>query len=287
MDAVCLFVSDLHGKVNRYEKLFKYLAKEKPAALFIGGDILPSSVLHSLRAGDNKTDFVTDYLAPRFEKLRQKIGARYPRVFIIMGNDDPKTEEETLLHFERKGLWEYVHGKTVSFEGYTVFGYSYVPPTPFMLKDWERFDIDLKVQKGCIPPDAGFTTAPAEENNGKYTIKDDLAGLSETINMKKAILLFHSPPHNTGLDRIAGDHTDESATPKVEFVGSKAIRQLIEKHQPHITLHGHIHESSRLSGAWKEKFHHTTSITAAFDGKGLAVVRFNPDNPMKAERLII
>lgn len=288
MNTTCLFVSDLHGKTHRYEKLFQYIAKEKPGALFIGGDILPSSVLHSLRAGDNKTDFITDYLAPRFENLKETLGENYPRIFLIMGNDDPKTEVETILHFENKSLWEYVQEKIVTFGEYSVFGYSYVPPTPFMLKDWERYDLDLQVQEGSIAPTAGFKTMPDETSQDKHTIKEDMEKLAKSIDMKKSILLFHSPPFQTSLDRITDDFSETTTRmPKEVFVGSKAIKQLIENYQPHITLHGHIHESSRLTGFWKEQINKTTAITAAFDGKGLAVVKFNPSKPMQAERIIL
>jgi len=41
----CIFVSDLHGHIDRYEKLFDTINKEKPYAVFIGGDITPSYLL--------------------------------------------------------------------------------------------------------------------------------------------------------------------------------------------------------------------------------------------------
>jgi Icc-related predicted phosphoesterase len=34
------FVSDLHGKKDRYEKLFNKIEAEKPASVFLGGDLL-------------------------------------------------------------------------------------------------------------------------------------------------------------------------------------------------------------------------------------------------------
>jgi len=38
----CFFVSDLHGKIDRYEKLIERIKIERPALLFVGGDILPN-----------------------------------------------------------------------------------------------------------------------------------------------------------------------------------------------------------------------------------------------------
>ena len=40
--SLCFFVSDLHGQLNRYQVLFSKILEEKPAAVFLGGDLLPS-----------------------------------------------------------------------------------------------------------------------------------------------------------------------------------------------------------------------------------------------------
>lgn len=68
-------------------------------------------------------------------------------------------------------------------------------------------------------------------------------------NPSQALFNLHVPPHNTNLD-IAPE-LDETLTPKLSLtggfkmasVGSKAVRKAIEKYQPLVGLHGHIHES--------------------------------------------
>ncbi|MCP4199159.1 MAG: hypothetical protein GY762_18600, partial [Proteobacteria bacterium] len=40
----CFFVSDLHGDVDRYRKLFDAIADEQPQGVFLGGDLLPSGL---------------------------------------------------------------------------------------------------------------------------------------------------------------------------------------------------------------------------------------------------
>jgi len=37
----CLFVSDLHGSRQRYEKLFERIAFKRPEIVLLGGDLLP------------------------------------------------------------------------------------------------------------------------------------------------------------------------------------------------------------------------------------------------------
>jgi Icc-related predicted phosphoesterase len=65
----------------------------------------------------------------------------------------------------------------------------------------------------------------------------------------QAVFNLHVPPFDTNLDQAP--ELDETLTPKLSLsggfkiipVGSKAVRQAIEKYQPVLGLHGHIHES--------------------------------------------
>jgi Icc-related predicted phosphoesterase len=56
--AECIFVSDLHGHTDRYEKLFGIIRKEKPDALFVGGDIMPSPLASKNSITERYFDFV-------------------------------------------------------------------------------------------------------------------------------------------------------------------------------------------------------------------------------------
>jgi Icc-related predicted phosphoesterase len=70
-------------------------------------------------------------------------------------------------------------------------------------------------------------------------------------------------------------------------VGSIAIQNFIKNKQPLVTLHGHVHESVRITGCWMEKNGRTYSFSAAHDGPELALVRFNTDDLEKATRELI
>jgi Icc-related predicted phosphoesterase len=65
---------------------------------------------------------------------------------------------------------------------------------------------------------------------------------------KNLICNFHAPPYGTSIDlapKLDGQFRviTRFGTPSMEHVGSKAVRNLIEKYQPLLGLHGHIHES--------------------------------------------
>jgi Icc-related predicted phosphoesterase len=58
-------------------------------------------------------------------------------------------------------------------------------------------------------------------------------GIAQIDKKRDHILVSHTPPHKTAADKLSnGDH-----------VGSKAVRDYIERYQPLLCLTGHIHES--------------------------------------------
>ena len=283
----CLFVSDLHGQPDRYEKLWRAIEQDAPEAVFLGGDLLPSGLgLVSLDPAHR--DFVNDFLAPGFERVRNLLAKRYPEVFLILGNDDGRFEETAFLDVASSGLWVYAHNLSSSVAGYQVFGYAYVPPSPFMLKDWEKYDVSRYIPPGCVSPEDGRRSVPCPEYEIKYsTIQKDLAALAGDRALGNAVFLFHTPAYETNLDRVANDGKMVDHVPLDLHVGSIAVRRFIEQRQPLVTLHGHIHESARLTGSWRDRIEGTHLFGAAHDGPELALVRFDLEDPSSATRELL
>jgi Icc-related predicted phosphoesterase len=284
----CFFATDLHGYVERYERLFALIEAERPAAVFLGGDLLPRVPYYAMRLERRQADFVGDYVRPALGRVREKLGDRYPAVFLILGNDDPKSEEPSFFDAAEDGLWQYIHGHKTSFAGFHLYGYACVPPTPFLLKDWERYDVSRYVDPGCVSPEEGRRSVTADPSEVKWgTIAQDLATLVDDDPMERAILLIHTPPYDTPLDRAALDGKKHEHVPLDVHIGSIAVRRFIEQRQPLLTLHGHVHESTRLTGEWKTKIGRTVCINAAHDGPELALVRFDPESPDEVSRELI
>jgi len=283
---LCFFVSDLHGSIFRYQKLFELLEHEKPEALFMGGDLLPSDVYYIMNRDYNH--YVLDFLIPEFKRLRDRLGVSFPRIFLILGNDDSRRDEELFIKGDAYGLWTYIHNKKVEFDDYIVYGYSYVPPSPFKLKDWERYDVSRYVDPGCLSPEDGWYSIEVPEEEKRYaTIRNDLEALTGNDSLKKAIFLFHGPPYLTSLDRAGLDGYMIDHVPLDVHIGSLAMKKFIELRQPLLTLHGHIHESSRLTGSWRDKIGTTHAFNAAHDGLELSLIRFDPAHLNDASRELI
>jgi Icc-related predicted phosphoesterase len=80
-------------------------------------------------------------------------------------------------------------------------------------------------------------------------LEQHLVGLERP---ERAIFNFHAPPYGTGLDRAPV--LDANLKPVVsggqiqmDYVGSRAVRAVIERYQPALGLHGHIHESRAVA----------------------------------------
>ncbi len=89
---------------------------------------------------------------------------------------------------------------------------------------------------------------PRDLPEDELTIRIEMVA-AKLKNPSTAVFNLHVPPYDTNLD-IAPE-LDANLTPKLSLsggfktipVGSKAVRAAIEKYQPLVGLHGHIHES--------------------------------------------
>ena len=285
---LAFFTSDLHGRPGRYRALWDRIVDEHPSAIFLGGDLLPHGMDRAWDTAGTGGEFVTVFLAAGFRDLRRRLADSYPRVFLILGNDDPSITEEDLAAGQAEGLWDYVHGRRVTWAGYDVYGYNCVPPTPFLLKDWERYDVSRYVDPGCVSPEEGRRTDGLTPREIRWTtIRDELAALAGTEDQERAIWLFHTPPHGTRLDRADLDGRTVDHVPLDPQVGSIAVREFIEQRRPRVTLHGHIHETVRLTGTWRELLGTTHAFAGAHHGAELPLIRFDPDDPDAATRELV
>jgi Icc-related predicted phosphoesterase len=285
----CFFATDLHGDTTRWGKLFAAVERERPAALFLGGDLLPGGFGLATMAPGHR-DFVNDFLVAELRRLRTTLGLLAPRVFAILGNDDPRIEEAAVRAAAAGAdpVWEYVHDRRVGFGRHVVYGYACVPPTPFALKDWERYDVSRYVDPGAVSPEEGMRTVPVSESEAKWsTIGGELQALAGADDQSQAIWLCHAPPYDTPLDRAALDGRMVEHVPLDVHVGSIALRRFIDARQPLVTLHGHVHEAARLTGEWRVQLGRTWALGGAHDGPELALVRFDPDDPSAATRELL
>jgi Icc-related predicted phosphoesterase len=282
------FTSDLHGSLHRYHRLKEAIWEFRPPAVLLGGDLLPPTAGQWTTSDAQEGDFLAAFLMPELQDLQHRMGSEYPRILLILGNDDLRIEEDALLRGQAAGLWHYLQGRRVDVDGFEVFGYAYVPPTPFLWKDWEKYDVSRYVPPGCVSPEEGWRTVEVTPHEARYgTIREDLEELAGSLDLSQAVFLFHTPPYETILVRAALDGKMVDHVPLDLHVGSIAVRRFIEARQPLLTLHGHIHESPRLTGSWRDRIGKTHTFTGAHDGPELALIRFDPEALEEATRILV
>jgi uncharacterized protein len=154
------------------------------------------------------------------EWARERLDATHTRLLLGLGNDDFTSMEGAI---EEDPVAELTDREIVRLEdGREVLTLAYSNPTP-----WKTH---RELPEGEI---ARQVDATAERLQ----------------HPESAIFNFHVPPHNTHLDlapRLDANLTKvmgAGGEPVLTHVGSTAVRAALEKHQPMLGLHGHIHES--------------------------------------------
>jgi uncharacterized protein len=93
--------------------------------------------------------------------------------------------------------------------------------------------------------------SPREESEDALLAR--LEALARRLDpTRPTIFNLHCPPHASTLDSAPELTADlevviDGSEPRIIPVGSTAVRTLIERHQPVLSLHGHIHESKGVT----------------------------------------
>lgn len=272
-----IFSSDLHGNAKQYKLLFKKAESIKAETIIIGGDVSPKGTYGSIL--DQKI-----FLKNEFMSLVTRYNSKKKyNILIILGNDDWASGADVLKEYDGK-LLHLFHNKKVTFGGTNFVGYSFVPITPFGIKDWEKWDtksqsaqnINLFGVKSNGDEMEEFSFNSFDRSD---SIENDLKKMVKISKPKKTIYVFHSPPFNTKVDRIYPDI----------HIGSKAIRQFILKNQPPLSLHGHVHEAVDISGSFTDRLKKTicASVGNYYFKPELAVLIFDTKNIKDIRREIV
>ena len=265
---VVVYTSDLHGNKENYQELFELAEQRKAQAIIIGGDMLPihGPFKYSLQEQQN---FIFSYLEPKIRDFRSR--APQTTIYAMLGNDDWQASNVHLETLVAKGTLRLLHGEKHELgSGYELVGYSHVPPTPFTIKDGERRDllddaVDGQRCTACVSQGSKIIVVdPRRYFASMNSIEEELEELPTARDPRKTVYVMHSPPFRTNLDRLFDGR----------WIGSQAIRAFVEKYQPYLTLHGHIHESSEISGTYWDRIGKTICINPGQSTEELYAVVF-------------
>jgi Icc-related predicted phosphoesterase len=249
-------------------------AARRPRAVILGGDLAP----HGTGAAgvSHQRVFLEGFLVEFARRLRE--AAPGTELLLMMGNDDWSANHDVLERHDG-ALWRALHERAVDVDGVPVGGLSWVPITPFAIKDWERWEDGAEENParlhGWLSGREGVREFRFDPERRTPTIAEGLEALSARGSVRNMVFVPHSPPRDTGCDVIATR----------QHVGSRAIRAFVETHQPRLVLSGHIHESPRVSGAWRDLLGGTPVVNPGqFGSRELAGVWFDPLRPAETLR---
>jgi Icc-related predicted phosphoesterase len=268
------FTSDLHGQSDFYEQALACARAGSPRAVILGGDLGPHA--HGERGLRHQRVFLEGLLLEFARRLREAVPSA--ELLLLMGNDDWRANHDVLeLHDGRE--WRVLHDRVLELDGVCVAGLSWVPITPFALKDWERWE-DGEAESparlsGWVSDAGGMHEQAFDPDRRSPTIAGALGDLAARAPGRETIFVLHSPPLGTACDQIHGGH----------HVGSRAIRRFVEERQPPLVLSGHIHESPRVSGHWRDTVGTSVVVNPGqFGTPRIAGVWFDPRRPAETLR---
>jgi uncharacterized protein len=266
------YATDVHGSDRCFTKFVNAAAFYGADALLLGGDLTGKAIVPLVRAnglyrgqflGENveaeegaalaeleKAIAVAGYYAypcePDEERALREDGKARDRLFLRLirerlerwvalaeerlrprevpcfvnaGNDDPPEIDEVL---EESSWVQFLEGRVVELpEGTEVASCGYANLTPWHCpRDVDEDELGRRLE----------------------------AVIAKLADPERAVFNFHCPPYDTGID--SGPKLDESfrmrsgaGGAEMQPVGSRACRAAIERHQPLLGLHGHLHES--------------------------------------------
>jgi Icc-related predicted phosphoesterase len=164
-------------------------------------------------------DLMRETLSRWLDLAEERLAGTGIRLYAMTGNDDPPELQDMLQ--QSPALTETEEGLVDLGEGMTMISCGYSNPTPWHTPR-EMTDEDLERRI------------------------DELA--SRVEHPERAIFNLHVPPAHTSIDKAPA--LDGTLKPVVkggavvmQSVGSEGVRRLLERYQPMLGLHGHIHES--------------------------------------------
>jgi len=191
---------------------YPYVIEEQEYALLDTREKMDAKFVSILRAS----------LAEWAQLAEDRLKGSGIRCLIAPGNDDLSLVDEVLSQCP---VIENPEGRVTELDGiHELIATGYSNPTPWNTER-ELAEEALEEQMECL--------------------------FSKLRDPSHAIASLHAPPYDSGLDMAPALKDLKVQTsggqPLLVAVGSKAVRHVIEKHQPQVGLHGHIHESRAIA----------------------------------------
>ncbi|GFP34465.1 uncharacterized protein HKBW3S43_00258 [Candidatus Hakubella thermalkaliphila] len=269
------FATDIHGSEKCWRKFINAGQFYKADIIILGGDMTGKAIIPIVEKSDgtHKVSFLEQEVVLRGEKEV----AQMERTIVDRGyyplrasfskveelNADPKKVEELFVQMAVQTVERWLDYAEKRLKGTGIK--CYVCPG-----NDDMFEIDEVIEGSKYVFNAegkvieldpiykmistGWST-PTPWNTFRECSEEELqkkiqAMAYQVEDMSRCIFNLHDPPYGSGLDEAP--ELDAQLRPKYAgrstvAVGSKAVKEAVEKHQPLLGLFGHIHEAKGLT----------------------------------------
>lgn len=271
------FCSDLHGSTVCFKKFINSAAYysgrgQRVDILLMGGDLTGKLIVPIIKQGGGYRTYLfgKEHMLTTEEELgglvkKTEVLGVYPHVFEpdeyeeFKGNEATQEELFKNLMIERLEEWLDFAERKLKNNGtpcYISPGNDDIPEINSILEastvvtcpDNTALRINDDHEMVSLG-NANLTPFNCPRDLPEEQLTEKIEAMASRIeDMPNCIFNLHCPPYDTGIDEAP--LLDEELRPRIGIqgvemvpVGSQAVRQAIEKYQPLLGLHGHIHES--------------------------------------------
>lgn len=274
------FATDVHGSDRCFRKFLAAASAYDADVLLLGGDVAGKAMVPIVQEANARFSFT-------FQGVRETVGAEdidevrrrmnfngfYPRITepseVQRMTEDPDHLAAVFEQIIAEQLkdWCNLAAERLPDDVRCVITPGNDDPLGIdqVLEEAEKVECPERhtVQLGPVwLASLGNTNRTPWDTEREYDEHELATQISEIVDQftdgRPLLFNFHCPPYNTGLDtamkleedfRPVMDHGNPVEIP----VGSRAVRDAIERYQPTAGVHGHIHESPnavRLGRSW-------------------------------------
>ena len=266
-----LFATDIHGSEKCWQKLVNSGAFFDVETIILGGDITGKGIqaLVEETPGCWRTNFLGQEVTADDEESLARLEARVRAAGFYPYRIKPDEFEQFRASEEyRDGIfkdlviasvqgWIDLAEKKLKGSGRRIIVTAGNDDPLFINELFEHSSVITYAERRVIALDEyhemineGFSNPTPWHTHREISEEEMLAELTRQIeqlkDVRNAVFNLHVPPHGSKLDEAP--LLDANLVPvdggrTYVPVGSKAVRQVIEKYQPLLGLHGHIHEA--------------------------------------------
>lgn len=272
MATTIYYASDVHGSNRCFRKFLNAAKFYKAQVLVMGGDVLGKAIvfLEETRPGvyitkerGQRLELATEGAVQEFEKVAADKGlypyrCREGEQEALYASGDVDTLFEGLMK-ARLEEWVALADERLAGTGVCCYIMGGNDDPPSVLEALEIGSIVRNPEHAPVMLDdvsemisLGWSN-PTPWNTPRECSEDELArridALMAQVKRPDALVMnLHVPPYGSGLDEAPELNADlkvQSSLGQTRFkpVGSSAVRAAIERYQPLLGLHGHIHEA--------------------------------------------